>query len=157
MRTKKGHARNKAKRRLFQKTEGYVGGYFIEACIAHYQLNGGKDTRMLDAAIRLADCWNDNIGPAPNKAWCDGHQEIEQALLRLASVVDEKDVTGAGKRFVALAKYLLDQRGGGDSYEQLHLPVIRQREALGTAAQDRSNAFSWRDSAEKVWQLHADL
>jgi glycosyltransferase involved in cell wall biosynthesis len=31
------------------------------------------------------------------------------------------------------------------------------REALGTAAQDRSHAFSWRDSAEKVWQLHADL
>ena len=31
------------------------------------------------------------------------------------------------------------------------------RDALGTAARDRSHAFSWRDSAEKVWQLHADL
>jgi glycosyltransferase involved in cell wall biosynthesis len=31
------------------------------------------------------------------------------------------------------------------------------REALGTAAEDRSHAFSWRDSAEKTWQLHADL
>lgn len=31
------------------------------------------------------------------------------------------------------------------------------RDALGTAARDRSQAFSWRDSAEKVWQLHADL
>jgi glycosyltransferase involved in cell wall biosynthesis len=31
------------------------------------------------------------------------------------------------------------------------------RAALGTAAEDRSHAFSWRDSAEKVWQLHADL
>jgi len=32
-----------------------------------------------------------------------------------------------------------------------------QRSALGVAAGDRSHAFSWRDSAEKVWQLHADL
>lgn len=31
------------------------------------------------------------------------------------------------------------------------------REALGTAAGDRAHAFSWRDSAEKTWQLHADL
>ena len=32
-----------------------------------------------------------------------------------------------------------------------------QRAALGVAAGDRAHAFSWRDSAEKVWQLHADL
>jgi glycosyltransferase involved in cell wall biosynthesis len=31
------------------------------------------------------------------------------------------------------------------------------RERLSLAARDRSRAFSWRDSAEKVWQLHADL
>jgi glycosyltransferase involved in cell wall biosynthesis len=28
---------------------------------------------------------------------------------------------------------------------------------LGVAGRDRAKAFSWRDSAEKVWQLHADL
>jgi glycosyltransferase involved in cell wall biosynthesis len=32
---------------------------------------------------------------------------------------------------------------------------LRGRLSLG--ARDRSRAFSWRDSAEKVWQLHADL
>jgi len=31
------------------------------------------------------------------------------------------------------------------------------RTRLSIGAQDRSRAFSWRDSAEKVWQLHADL
>lgn len=31
------------------------------------------------------------------------------------------------------------------------------RERLGVAALDRSKAFTWRDAAEKVWQLHADL
>ena len=28
---------------------------------------------------------------------------------------------------------------------------------LGIAGLDRARAFSWRDSADKVWQLHADL
>ena len=28
---------------------------------------------------------------------------------------------------------------------------------LGVLATDRERAFSWRDSAERVWQLHADL
>lgn len=34
-------------------------------------------------------------------------------------------------------------------------PALRER--LAVAAADRARAFSWRDSAEKVWQLHADL
>jgi hypothetical protein len=28
---------------------------------------------------------------------------------------------------------------------------------LAVEGRDRSHAFSWRDSAERVWQLHADL
>ncbi len=31
------------------------------------------------------------------------------------------------------------------------------RVRLGVLASDRARAFSWRDSAERVWQLHADL
>jgi glycosyltransferase involved in cell wall biosynthesis len=31
------------------------------------------------------------------------------------------------------------------------------RERLAVVGHDRARAFSWRDSAEKVWQLHADL
>ena len=30
-------------------------------------------------------------------------------------------------------------------------------ERLAVAAEDRARAFSWRDAAEKTWQLHADL
>ena len=33
----------------------------------------------------------------------------------------------------------------------------RQAKKMGVAGQDRARAFSWRDSAEQVWQLHADL
>lgn len=31
------------------------------------------------------------------------------------------------------------------------------RGRIGVLASDRARAFSWRDSAERVWQLHADL
>lgn len=31
------------------------------------------------------------------------------------------------------------------------------RERLAVQSRDRARAFSWRDSAERVWQLHADL
>jgi glycosyltransferase involved in cell wall biosynthesis len=30
-------------------------------------------------------------------------------------------------------------------------------ERLAVAARDRAKAFTWRDAAEKIWQLHADL
>ena len=32
-----------------------------------------------------------------------------------------------------------------------------RREELGTAGRDRASMYSWESSAEKVWQLHADL
>lgn len=32
-----------------------------------------------------------------------------------------------------------------------------ERERRAVAAEDRARAFSWRDAAEKIWQLHADL
>ena len=28
---------------------------------------------------------------------------------------------------------------------------------LSTLGRDRAGVFSWRDTAEKIWQLHADL
>jgi DUF1680 family protein len=89
---------------------------------------------MYDAAKKLADCWDANIGPAPKKAWHDGHEEIEQALVRLARLVNEVEGDGKGDKYVRLSKFLLDCRRGGDSYDQTHLPVVQQYEALGHAA-----------------------
>lgn len=113
--------------------EGYQAGYFMEAAMAHYLMTGGKDKRMIDAARRLADCWVRNIGPAPKHAWYDGHQELEQALMKLARFVEQTDGAGAGKKYVELAKFLLDSRKGGDEYDQSHTPVTRQYEASGHA------------------------
>lgn len=116
--------------------EGYVSGYFIESAINHYQMTQGKDLRLYNAAKRLADCWADHIGPAPKQEWFDGHQEMEQALVRFGKFVNEiegKVTSGPGDRYVALAKFLLDSRKGGTEYDQSHLPVVQQYEALGHA------------------------
>ena len=54
-----------------------------------------KDARLYNAAKKLADCWCANLGPAPKKAWYDGHQEMEQALVRFGRFVN--DMEGGGK------------------------------------------------------------
>ena len=111
--------------------EGYQAGYFMGAAMAHYVMTGGKDARLYEAAKRLADCWCDNIGPAPKKAWYEGHQELEQTLVRFARFVEAREGAGKGRKYVELAKFLLDSRRGGDEYDQSHLPVTRQYEAVG--------------------------
>ncbi|MBN2506249.1 MAG: glycoside hydrolase family 127 protein [Verrucomicrobia bacterium] len=113
--------------------EGYQAGYFIEAAIAHCLMTDGKDTRLLDAARRLADCWVRHIGPAPKQAWYEGHQELEQALVRFARFVELKEGPGKGAPYVTLARFLLDSRQLGEEYDQSHLPVTRQYEAVGHA------------------------
>ena len=113
--------------------EGYVGGYFLESAIAHYLMTDRKDTRLYDAAKRLADCWAANLGPAPKKPWYDGHEEMEQALVRFGRFVNSNEGGGHGDRYIALAQWLLDCRQGGSEYDQTHLPVVQQYEAVGHA------------------------
>ena len=90
------------------------------------------------AAKALADCWHNHLGPAPKKAWYDGHQQMEQGLVRFGRFVNEIEKkpgakAGPGDRYIALAKFLLDCRKGGTEYDQSHLPVVQQYEAVGHA------------------------
>jgi uncharacterized protein len=141
--------------RLRTEHEGYIAGYFIEMGIAHHIATGGKDRRLYDAALKLADCWVEHIGPAPKKPWYDGHQEVEQALVRLGRYVNDLDGAGKGQKYIDLAKFLLDSRssgqrgshaadapgsgdfytggGGGDEYDQSHRPIAQQYTAVGHA------------------------
>ncbi len=112
--------------------EGYVGGYFIESAINHYTLTNGNDIRLYDAAKKMADCWVNNIGP-DKLEWFDGHQEMEQALVRFGRFVNDMEVGGQGDSYIDLSKFLLDSRGGGGEYDQSHLPVQKQYEAVGHA------------------------
>jgi DUF1680 family protein len=112
--------------------EGYTAGYFIESAINHYTLTGGKDRRLYNAAKKLADCWVANIGPG-KKEWFDGHEEMEQALVRFGRFVNDMEGGGHGDSYIQLAKFLLDCRGGGTEYDQSQLPVQQQYEAVGHA------------------------
>ena len=112
--------------------EGYVSGCFIESAINHYTLSGGKDLRLYAAAKRLADCWVANIGPG-RKPWFDGHQEMEQALVRFGRFVNDMEGGGRGDPYIALARFLLESRRGGQEYDQSHVPPREQYEAVGHA------------------------
>ncbi|HEY4288461.1 MAG TPA: beta-L-arabinofuranosidase domain-containing protein [Puia sp.] len=112
--------------------EGYVSGYFIESAINHYTLTEGKDKRLYNAAKKLADCWVANIGPG-KIAWYDGHQEMEQALVRFGRFVNDMEGHGRGDSYIRLAKFLLDNRKNGSEYDQSHVPVQQQYEAVGHA------------------------
>ena len=118
--------------------EGYTQGYFIESGIAHHVMTGGKDTRLYDAAKKCADSWYQHIGPPPKQRWFDGHQEMEQALVRLGHYVNAVEGGGKGDRYIELAKFLLDCRGPegyprASDYDQSRLPVTQEYEAVGHA------------------------
>lgn len=113
--------------------EGYAAGYFLESAINHYLMTNKKDARLYNAAKKLADCWVKNIGPAPKKEWYDGHQEMEQALVRFGRFVNDMEGSGKGIAYIQLAKFLLDCRKNGSEYDQSHLPVVQQYEAVGHA------------------------
>ncbi|MCP5548084.1 MAG: glycoside hydrolase family 127 protein [Akkermansiaceae bacterium] len=120
-----------------QNHEGYIAGYFLESAINHYMLTDGSDKRLYDAAKKLADCWVKNIGPEEGKkAWYDEHQQMEQGLVRFGRFVNDMEGKGRGDAYIKLAKFLLDNRGHGDvchEYDQSHLPVQQQYEAVGHA------------------------
>ena len=112
--------------------EGYTAGYFLESAINHYTLTDGRDRRLYEAARKLADCWVANLGPG-KKEWFDGHEEMEQALVRFGRFVNDVEGRGRGDDYIRLARFLLDSRRGGSEYDQSHLPPIRQYEAVGHA------------------------
>ena len=113
--------------------EGYVAGYFLEAAVAHHLVTNGNDLRLYNAAKKLADCWDDHLGPPPKKEWYDGHQAMEIALVRFGRFVNDTEGRSKGDRYIKLAKFLLDCRKDGQAYDQSHVPVVRQYEAAGHA------------------------
>ncbi|HET9685497.1 MAG TPA: beta-L-arabinofuranosidase domain-containing protein [Gemmatimonadaceae bacterium] len=138
--------------------EGYTAGYFLESAIVHYEMTGQKDARLYNAAKKLADCWYDNIGPAPKKAWYDGHEEMEQALVRFGRFVNDHDGRGKGDKYIGLARFLLDNRYRAatsdrerSEYDQSHLPVQEQYEAVGHAVRA---AYCYSGMADVAMETH---
>jgi DUF1680 family protein len=120
--------------------ELYNAGHLYEAAVAHYLATGKRS--LLDVAIRNADLVAATFGPGKRHGF-PGHQEIELALVKLFRVTGDE-------KYLALAKYFLDQRGRevkltqyppGSRFSiynqpeqiQAHKPVLEQDEAVGHA------------------------
>jgi len=108
--------------------ELYNLGHMIEGAIAHYQATGKRN--FLDIAIKYADCAERSIGDKPGQVTVvPGHQIAEMALAKLYVLTGQK-------KYINLAKFLLDKRGyteKKEEYSQAHKPVLQQDEAVGHA------------------------
>lgn len=103
--------------------ELYNLGHMYEAAVAYYQATGKR--KLLDVAIKSADLVDRDFGWGKIENY-PGHQEIEIGLVKLYRV------TG-NKRYLDLAKFFLDVRGGGERYNQAHKKVTEQDSAVGHA------------------------
>ena len=103
--------------------ELYNLGHLFEAASAHYQATGKRN--LLDIALRGADLLCETFGPGKRAIW-PGHQITEMGLCRLFVLTSEE-------KYLNLAEFLLDARQGGKEYNQSHLPVTEQTEAVGHA------------------------
>ena len=136
----------------FDDHELYCVGHFYEAAVAHYRATG--DFRLLDVAVKNADLVAKTFGLEEGKVRAvPGHQEIELALIKLAAVCGEigvhngVDYASKADRYIAVAKYFLDDRGGfaqglhdgfnssagwqNFQYSQTHKNPADQTEAVG--------------------------
>ncbi len=108
--------------------ELYNLGHMVEAAVAHWQATGKRN--FLDIAIRYADCVVREVGAGPGQARViPGHQIAEMALAKLYLATGEK-------KYLDEAKFFLDERGKtghNDEYNQSHVPVLEQDEAVGHA------------------------
>ncbi len=114
--------------------ELYCAGHLIEAAVALDKC--GVNARLLPAMRKYADYIYERFYVRRDTGFTTcGHPEIELALVRLY------DHTGEGK-YLELAKFFLDERGVREeeiypamdrAYDQSHMPVRKQRSAVGHA------------------------
>ena len=109
--------------------ELYNLGHLYEAAVAHYQATGKRT--LLDVALKSADLLTQVFGPG-RRLDPPGHQEVEIGLVKLYRATGEK-------KYLDQARFFLEQRGNAaghtlyGAYNQDHLPVLQQHEAVGHA------------------------
>lgn len=108
----------------------YNVGHMYEAGVAHYLATGKRD--LLDVCIKNADLVCEQFGPG-GQLDPPGHQEIEIGLAKLYRVTGDEKYIQQAKRFLDLRGRNLDRRESSGFYNQDHLPVLEQGEAVGHA------------------------
>ncbi len=109
--------------------ELYNSGHLFEAAAAHYWATGKRN--LLDIALKNADLLVANFGPGKLQS-PPGHEIVETGLIRLYHITHNA-------KYLELSKFLMDVRGDSTThklygaYNQDHIPVIQQTEAVGHA------------------------
>ncbi len=136
---------------LLECHELYCAGHMMEAAVAYYNATGKR--KLLDVMCRFADHIDEVFGEEEGKLHgYDGHEEIELALVKLYKATGKE-------RYLNLSRYFIDERGKEPSffieewekrgktafwnpsdhskpdisYNQAHIPVREQTEAIGHA------------------------
>jgi DUF1680 family protein len=120
--------------------ELYNLGHMFEAATAHYSATGKRS--FLDVAIKSADLICDEFGEGKIMNY-PGHQEVEIGLIKLYRVTKDE-------RYLNQAKFFLEMRGkpgigNPKKYDQSHLPVTLQTEAVGHAVR---GSYMWAAMAD---------
>jgi DUF1680 family protein len=96
--------------------EFYNLGALVEAGV-HYCRATGK-TKLLEAAVRIANTMADLVGPAPKKNLVPSHELPEEAMLGLYRLLQERpelkaklSVPADAPRYLALAEFWIENRG----------------------------------------------
>ncbi len=109
--------------------ELYDLGHMYEAAVAHYQATGKRT--FLDVALKSADLLTRVFRPG-GRLDPPGHQEVEIGLVKLYRATGDR-------RYLDQARFFLEQRGNAAGhklygvYNQDHMPVLEQKEAVGHA------------------------
>lgn len=109
--------------------ELYNSGHLFEAAAAHYRATGKRN--LLDIALKNADLLVANFKPGKLQV-PPGHQIAETGLIKLYDITKKKE-------YLELAKFFVDWRGDSathklyGAYNQDHIPVVDQTEAVGHA------------------------
>lgn len=120
--------------------ELYCFGHLTEGAIAYYNATG-KD-KLLNAVIRYADLICDTFGEGKKEGY-DGHEIAEMALVKLYRTTNNKKYLNTARLFIerrGTKPYYFDAEHNIENddkiryeYNQAHIPVSEQKEAVGHA------------------------
>ncbi|MCW0482462.1 glycoside hydrolase family 127 protein [Gaoshiqia sediminis] len=145
---------------LASSHELYNSGHLFEAAAAHYHATG--KTNLLDIATKNADLLVSVFGKEDNNQ-VPGHQIVETGLIKLYLITRKQ-------AYLDLARHFLDIRGESTKrelwgpYNQDHLPVTQQEEAVGHAVRAAYmyagmtdiaalyNDSAYKNAVDKIWE-----
>lgn len=118
------------------KHELYCLGHWIEGAVAYFEATGKRE--LLDFACKFTDYVEKRFKIDKDTAFITpGHEELELALVKLYKCTGEK-------RYLDLSLFFVNSRGVSDEgntregyndsftdYNQSHMPVREQKEAIG--------------------------